>query len=354
MPDNRVVAGGSFSAISGFQFDRVGRFQTNGEPDLNFNSRPGFNGVVTALSIKEDGRIVVGGSFTLPTRGVTQLRSDGTVDTAFNPGLAADAPVHAVLIQGDGRIIIGGVFATVDGQPRTRVARFNLNGFLDDSFQPFEITSGTVFALAQQSDGKVIVGGDFTTSAGTNRVTLVRLNTDGSIDSTFLIGSGPNDVVYDIVVQPTDKIIIGGSFTSIDGVSRPRFARLRQNGSIDTTFDPGTGANNTVYSLALLPDNDLIIAGDFTQVRGVARNRVARIVANETPAMSFTGFVVTPDKPPRLTIMSNPGRTYVLEKSSNLLSWTPVTTNLASSATLDLVDPELPTASQRFYRAVER
>src|SRR6185295_11819620 len=98
--------------------------------------------------------------------------------TSFNPGAGANGPVHFVVVQPDNRVLLGGAFTSVDGIPRSRVARLNLDGTLDGSFAPVALTNGVVFCVAWQSDGKVLAAGDFMTTGGTNRVGLVRLNPD--------------------------------------------------------------------------------------------------------------------------------------------------------------------------------
>ena len=157
--------------------------------------------------------------------------------------------------------------------------RLNADGSLDTSFNPGSGANSVVTSIALQPDNKIIIGGEFTSYNGTARNYIARLNADGSLDTSFNPGSGANSTVYSVALQPDNKIIIGGEFTSYNGTARNRLARLNADGSLDTSFNPGSGASNTVYSIALQPDNKIIIGGYFTSYNGTDRNRLARLNA---------------------------------------------------------------------------
>ena len=113
------------------------------------------------------------------------------------------------------------------------------------------------YSLAVQSDGRVLIGGNFTTVNGVSRNRIARLSADGSLDTTFLNGlAGATSIVQSIAVQPDGRVLIGGEFTTVNGVSRNRIARLNADGSVDTTFLNGlAGASGGgVFSLAVQPD----------------------------------------------------------------------------------------------------
>src|SRR4029434_8943900 len=110
---------------------------------------------------------------------------DGSLDNSFNPGTGPDYGVTSVAVQPDGKVLIGGYFYNVSGTNRNGIARLNANGSLDNTFDPGGGSNGGVKALALQSNGKVVIGGDFTTVNGTSRNHIARLNTDGSLDSSF-------------------------------------------------------------------------------------------------------------------------------------------------------------------------
>ncbi len=351
MADGRLAFAGGFTAVDGTPYKFVSRLLADGAADANFSRNAGFNGSVHAVRAGTDGRMLVGGSFGLPTRGFVQLRLDGSVDTTFNPGLGADGPVHAFAVQPDGRLLLAGAFTAVDGLPRSRVARVNSDGSLDGSFMPTAITNGTIYCLVLQSSGQIVVAGDFKTSAGTNPVRIARLNTDGSLDASFNVGTGANDVVFSLAANAVDQILVGGSFTSINDTNRNRFARLNADGGLDLSFDPGPGANGTVYSLALLPSGDFIIGGDFTVVSGTPRNRLARILGGGVAPLPMRLQSASASGGQfQMVVSSHPGQRCVLEASVDLQTWLPVQTNLATGATTTFSHADIGAYPARFFR----
>lgn len=212
----------------------------------------------------------------------------GDVDTAFNPNVNND--VEALAVQPDGKVLIGGGFTTVQPNgatsPTTRnyFARLNTDGTLDTGFVP--AVKGNTLATAVQPDGKIIVGGAVGT--GTAATYLSRLNADGTWDSTFL--PNPSSYVYALAFQPDGKIIVGGDFTTLQpngaasATPRGRIARINADGSLDTSFNPN--ANGRVYSVTVQPDGKIILTGAFTtlQPNGAAtattRNSIARVNAD--------------------------------------------------------------------------
>src|SRR5205814_1510611 len=111
----------------------------------------------------------------------------------------------------------------------------------------------------------------------TGRNGIARINSDGSLDSSFDPGSGANNEVDGIAVQDDGKILIGGLFTTYNGTARNRIARINSDGSLDPSFDPGSGANNPVFSLALQPDSKVLVVGQFTSFNGTSVKRIARL-----------------------------------------------------------------------------
>ncbi len=137
--------------------------------------------------------------------------------------------------------------------------------------------NGEVMKVVKQSDGKVLIGGDFTTVGISNYNNLVRLNTDGTIDNSFTIGTGFDGVVRAIAVQNDGKIIVGGGFLNYNGNAATRIVRLNSNGTIDNTFTSGTGFNNDVYDIAIQSDGKIIPVGAFTAYNGGWAQRLIRL-----------------------------------------------------------------------------
>jgi uncharacterized delta-60 repeat protein len=183
-------------------------------------------------------------------------------------------------VQSDGKILIGGFFTTYNGTSRGSLARLNTDGSLDTGFLATGAGANSyVNSVVVQSDDKILIGGSFTTYNGTSRGSLARLNTDGSLDTGFLATfAGANNEVYSVAVQSDGKILIGGYFTAYNGTSRGYVARLNTDGSLDTGFlATGAGANSEVYSVAVQSDGKILIGGSFATYNGTSRVRIARL-----------------------------------------------------------------------------
>ena len=204
------------------------------------------------------------------------LRSPAASPTAdsFNAGAgggAEEAVVNSLAVQVDGKILLGGIFTTLGGQSRTNFGRFNANGSLDTTFNP--MTNGTVSCVAVQADGKILVGGFFTNLAGQPCNSIGRLNADGNLDTLF--NPGADSTVYRLALQADGKILVGGTFTTLGGQARNYIGRLNSDGSLDTTFNPGAGGR--VLSLALQSDGKILVGGSFTTLGGQPRNNIGRL-----------------------------------------------------------------------------
>jgi uncharacterized delta-60 repeat protein len=282
--DGKVLIGGDFTSVNGTARNRIAHLNADGSLGNGFVSDPGTNGTVFAVSQQADGKALIGGSFTsingTARNYIARLNADGSLDTGFDPGAGANDTVYAVSQQADGKVLIGGSFTSINGTDRNRIARLNADGSLDTGFDPGTGANNIVYALSQQADGKVLIGGDFTGVNDTTRNNIARLNDDGSLDTGFDPGTGANNTVYALSQQANGKVLIGGGFTSINGATHNYIARLNANGSLDTDFDSSMGANNTVYALSQQADGKVLIGGDFTNVNSTARNRIARLNAD--------------------------------------------------------------------------
>jgi uncharacterized delta-60 repeat protein len=168
----------------------------------------------------------------------------GQLDPNFEAP-AVDDTIYSVAVQPDGKILIGGRFTEVDGQPLTSVARLNVDGSVDGTFNPPTLFR-QVLTIAVQPDGKVLIGGNVF-PFDSARQALIRLNANGSIDEGFvdpgLLRPGDFDgVVESIALQPDGKIVIGGDFAKVGGVSgesREQVARLNADGTVSSMGDAG-------------------------------------------------------------------------------------------------------------------
>lgn len=234
--DGRTLLCGEFSFLGGENHVGYGRFNADGSLDSAFNRDASTfaSDYVLSLAAQVDGKTLMGGRLrrvgTQYRDYIARLNTDGTVDTAFNPG--AGWWVWCLVVQPDGKILVGGVFSTLAGQPRNLLGRLNSDGSLDTQFDP-GLTGGGVRSLALQADGKILVGGGLTAVQGQARKDLARLNPDGTLDRDFNPGaSDPRSSasVYSLSLQANGKILVGGSFTTLGGAARDRIGRLNNTG----------------------------------------------------------------------------------------------------------------------------
>ena len=292
--DGKIIIAGGFTSYNGIAINHIARLNANGTLDTTFNPRASVNRVPATLAIQSDGKIIIGGSFTsyngIARNGIARLNTDGTLDTDFNPGTGISFSqyyiyyVKTISFQSDGKIIVGGDFASYNGIAINNIARLNTDGTLDTTFNPGSLGARSVYITSVQSDGKIIIARVNSSYQGLTYYGFTRLNTNGTLDSTFkpAIGLGLEDSVSSFSIQGDGKIIVMGYSFLYSPWNRNTFARLNNDGSLDTTFNPGTGADNNINSISIQSDGKIIIMGDFTSYNGIGRNYIARINGDNT------------------------------------------------------------------------
>ena len=287
----------------------------------------GFSGPVNAIVPAGDGTgdIYVGGEFTSyngsAANRIIRLNSDGTVDGGFTVGTGFDSPdaVYAIAPAGDGTgdVYVGGCFAVYNGAPHTRIIRLNADGTVDTGFAVGKV-GHIVCAIAPAGDstGDIYVGGNKGIS---------RLNSDGTVDAGFAIGTGFDGFVYAIMPagDGTGDIYVGGVFTSYNGRVSNRIIRLNSDGTVDGGFNVGTGFDSpgetatnrrrwdgilkrdyppldfdrdfcrgsAVYTIAPASDGtgDLYVGGEFTSYNRLVSNRIIRLNSDGTVDETVVG-----------------------------------------------------------------
>jgi uncharacterized repeat protein (TIGR01451 family)/uncharacterized delta-60 repeat protein len=281
--DGQVLVAGSFVNFSDTSLRYLARLNPDGTVDPVFmNGQTGPDNLVDCMALQPDGKLLIGGFFTSVNGAsfshLARLDTNGVVDPTFLQGMTgADGAVRAISVQPDGKIVIVGDFTDVNRLSRFRVARLYPDGSVDTSFNPQAGADASVRALVVQPDSKVLIGGLFQSVAGVARSRVARLNADGSLDVTFNPGAGADDFVNTIALQEDGRILIGGAFLNVNGFGRNRIARLTANGAVDLAFNVGTGANNFVNAIALQPDRKILVAGGFTEFNSAPRYFIARL-----------------------------------------------------------------------------
>jgi len=302
--NDKIYCTGYFTSYSSVTSNYIIRLNLDGSIDNTFNIGTGFNNITKIAIPQSDGKLLISGFFTTyngaPANKIVRLNSNGTIDNTFS-GSTSTAYVQTIqniALQSDGKIILCGNMTS------RGIERLNSDRSHDSSFTT---TVGTGFNAytymsAVQSDGKILVGGDFTSYSGVTANRIIRLNSNGTIDNTFNIGTGFNDHVFNIDIQSTGKIIVSGDFTSYSGVTSNKIIRLNTDGSIDNTFNIGTGfgdteeendGNSQVLNVNFQTNGQILVAGNFTLYNGSAVKNIVRLNSDGTLDTSLntgTGF----------------------------------------------------------------
>jgi uncharacterized delta-60 repeat protein len=289
-PDGKFLIGGTFTEINGQITAAVARLNSDGTVDTTFSSPEfgngtGVGGAILAIGVQSNGKIVVGGNIfgvnNINNRKLYRLNPDGSLDNTFqSPSFdsnSTQAIVNDLEIQADDKIVAGGGFSILNGGASSNFARFNANGTLDTTFNNFT-TVGIIYNVEIQSDGKILTGGN----------TIARRNTDGSSDSSFSSPSMASATIFSIKPLSDGKIIIAGSFGSVNGFAQGNVARLNADGSLDINFNlNNSGANDLVSDVLVATDGKLIITGFFTTFNSISHQKIVRLNTDGTLDASF-------------------------------------------------------------------
>lgn len=278
-----MLAGGSFAEIAaGTPSENLARISlaVTDPGAAGWSYGTGINGEVNAI-LPLGGPFLIAGSFQAPGMLLARFTANGTPDATFQGGFVTAPPggkILALARQTDGKILIGGDFEALRGgvPTRTYLARLNRDGSPDASFTPGG--DGSVGAITVQPDGRILTGGAFTVLGAppAARQRLARLNLSGALDAAFV--AGLDAVVHALVLQPDGKILVGGEFASAAGAPRTRLARLYGQGALDDDVSAANLApDQFVTSVAQQPKGVTTIGGNFTRVQGKSRNYVARL-----------------------------------------------------------------------------
>jgi uncharacterized delta-60 repeat protein len=255
------------------------------------------NGTVISVTALPTGGAMVTGDFTqvgeFARTGVARLRSDGSVDPDFTPPdfansrtRTAGVPPAKILCATrltNGDWMLGGIIGLADGAPVQNLVRLKSDGRLDTTFvhPGFD---GMVWTVREAADGRLLVGGTFDQVGSRRLRALVRLNPDGSLDPTFKLEPGLEGVVVAgsaIGVLPDGRLLVGGMIEKYNGTAARNLVRLHSDGSLDPSFPLlKSGASTPIICVAVLPDGRAYLGGFFETIGGRAYKRLVRLNAD--------------------------------------------------------------------------
>jgi uncharacterized delta-60 repeat protein len=302
--DGKIIVVGKFDSVNGVFSNSIARLNADGTNDISFNpvliDATSFSTVVSEVTLQPDGKILIAGMMRTfgdnISQNIARLNADGSFDNTFISGMSSFSDlITDIILQPDGKIIIIGLFPSYMGNTRANIVRVLPNGTIDSSFNSGSGVFNSVNAGLLLPNGKIVITGNFTTYNGETVNGICRLNGDGTLDSTFSAGSGlggsfiTGRLGYALSRQPDGKILVGGSFVSVNNISRQGLARLNENGDLDLTFNPLSGANSdseTVNRILIQPNNKILIGGGSFSIGSFSYN-LLRLNANGSLDNSF-------------------------------------------------------------------
>ena len=307
--DGRIICVGAFTTNSGSILDRnkICRLLTNGTVDLSFATSALFAGssdVLDCVKIQSDGKILVGGRFTNSiARLLTNNSSDGSFSVGSGFAYSLGTPrVLAIETLTNGKIVVGGTFDSYDGNTCGHLVMLNSDGTFYKSLNlNYGITdygTGTVRCIKRDAMDNIYISGNFTnyaittTVAATGDLYSIPLSEDIVVD----YGTGFDNNFIRTIIQHNDKLYIGGSFISYNGVTAYNIISLNLDGSINTDFDYETGFSSSIFTIIytiIQHNNVLYIGGSFTSYNGTTANGIISLnldgsIANTIPNLSQT------------------------------------------------------------------
>jgi len=288
---------------------------------------------VRALGSSADGHIYIG-TFS----GLRRLKPNGELDLGFGIDLDSGSRVFTLAVQDDGRVLLGGVLFGSQGDVQPLLLRFNSDGTEDSSFRPELGLVSRVKSIQIQTDQRIVVGGESDFPDDTYGVNLIRLMAGGTIDAGFerpeLQAPSRPGFIDTVSLQSDGRIVVAGHFTSVNGVERNRIARFNPNGSLDLTFDPRGGISQRVMRLGIQQDQYFVLGhGSRLGINGVAWEGLARLhLENIDPPAEFAmpRLINSERRASRLSFSFRTASSwqYGIEASDNLRTpnWTTVST----------------------------
>jgi uncharacterized delta-60 repeat protein len=376
-----ILIGGEFGRVNGVSRNNLVRLHPSGAVDQSFAVQ--MDGAVLAIAMDATGAAHIGGAFNTPARHLARLSPSGQV-APLSIGSSTSSRIDCLAVDADGAVTFGGPFHNLNGTPSVYAGKLDAAGVIDTTFSSGLLSSMSIEAgadaIAIQPDGKVVVGGNFNTAGGF--ATLVRLDSNGSVDTTFsgnhgrilytkaivvlengqllvagvadssgkgfvrrLNADGSTDSSFqapefddsvETIALDADGLLVGGSFNG--GV-----VRLAANGAIDAGWN--VPVDGVVKTIALQGDDAAIIGGAFQTVAGQAHAGIARI--------KLRGALLATNANGRFKarIRGDAGKTYEIESSADLKNWSLFGTATATTEGLEIDDAMTKGRNQRFYRA---
>ena len=368
-PDGKILVGGSFNNLQGVARKGIGRLLTNGTVDLDFDAGllPGSEQSAFALGLQPAGKILYVNL--APNGELFRLNSDGQLDSSFvQTNVFQGFHAFAICPRTNGSILVGGGFGAVNGFATPGLALLDTDGRLDTNYNSQLKTNSTTTAILEQPDGSLLIGGGMWRQGSTNRISLARLTSILEWDSSFHADSiDPNlsaygyGYIFSMLLLPDDKILVGGNFQEVGGYWRRSIVRLDSAGRVDPCFDSALGLASSyslasnysfgVIALARQSDGKILAGGDFVDLISDKPNttNIVRLLSESDCNNNRVYLRPLVDGNFTATATFSPGGTNSLQISTNLVDWVDSVSNTRPYLYLDMPSPAA-SGSQIYFR----
>jgi uncharacterized delta-60 repeat protein len=303
----KILVAGRFSAgTGGGTYYNLARFTSSGTLDTGFSQTFDSQGLANTIGVQSDGKLLIGGwSLTVlgdisATYHLLRLSANGSVDASYTKRSAPEGLVNSVHILNNdaanlNRALVFGTLPNISGSHTGYIVTL-LNTGAVQSYKGDETFDGPVYSYDTQSDGKVVYVGQFRYVLGQARKYVARLKTDGTLDDSFDPGTGPNGRVSSLFIQGDDKIVVAGNFNQFAGNPVGYIARLNSTGGVDSTFT--AAADDRIFNFGLVGGvgPQFVVFGAFRNFNGTARPGLAYLDSNYSLLSLYSGWTSANNK----------------------------------------------------------
>jgi uncharacterized delta-60 repeat protein len=357
-PDGKILLGGEIWLENPVQYGLV-RLLPDGSPDPDFQTSPGFDGPVLKIDQQSDGSIITTGRFyhfnRQPANHLLRLTPDGGWDPTFQLFLSKKDRVNGMAVLPDDRILIGGIEEIEGINVVKNLQRLNADGSLDTSWPSSAAADESVDLILVAPDESIYLGGRFKRIGRHATRNVAKLRPNGTPDTSFttlIKGEGPNGVWrLRLAIQPDGKLLASGGFTEWNTIPHSRIVRLNTDGSVDTSFDIGAGPSGMIMAMTQHLNGNIVIGGEFEEINGQVKPHLALLKSLGT--RPYLKQEKTETDQLSMTIFGNAPKTFELQQSNNLNEWKTIRSIESRETNTPLAVDKPEISDPLFYRVIQ-
>ena len=302
LPDGRLLVAGAFLEVNSTSAPSLAILREDGRLETSFSPGILFYGEIHCVAAIPMNKLFIAGRFThigkkaVSAPNIAVLQQDGGIDSSFHPSAGPNGEVYAVVRQPDGKLVLFGHFVYYGGIGRPTAVRINADGSLDPTFNSSpnlnHLSFGSTVSPVIMRGGRIAFATNTQHWGGTRVFGLVVLTAEGKLDPLFNTGSAFGEYsssIHSLAAQADGKLVVGGSFSSFNGAAASNLLRLNVDGSLDSSFRATSEPDGPVRDVEIGPDGKMMVVGDFLHVGGVHREGVVRLLPDGEVDLRFSG-----------------------------------------------------------------